>query len=421
MKIGAGTVRFIASALPGFMTIQAHAQTLVPIPAPTDAALVFAGDQFRFWLALQAVTLALPLLALLLVKRTSIDARLAAWSGRRWPLHCGLLGVLFVLLYLVVSMPLGFWQSVRIRRLLDMAAPSFPDWGVARIGDLLPWLLLAALASWLPLWIVRRNPRWGWLGAAGVLSCAALGYLLWSGTPSASLNERYQALSDPDWQSRFATLERKAGVRDIPLFIEQTRAGQSCRMSNLAIGLGPTGAIVLKDHIFEAWTPEMVEAAYAHELKHVLLDNNWRAALLVVLLVVFGAATVNVFAVRGVRILGNRLGLTAGEPAVCLLMLLGFHVYMLVAQPVFNTVGRRFEFEADRFSLELTHHNLARAQIPSQPCAPLSLPEETRFRQLYINNHPDMATRIRFASSYRPWETGEPLVYAKYMNSKGAQ
>ena len=73
MKIGAGTVRFIASALPGFMTIQAHAQTLVPIPAPTDAALVFAGDQFRFWLALQAVTLALPLLALLLVKRTSID------------------------------------------------------------------------------------------------------------------------------------------------------------------------------------------------------------------------------------------------------------------------------------------------------------------------------------------------------------
>jgi len=32
-----------------------------------------------------------------------------------------------------------------------------------------------------------------------------------------------------------------------------------------------------------------------------------------------------------------------------------------------------------------------------------------------------MATRIRFASSYRPWETGEPLVYAKYMNSKGTK
>ena len=86
-------------------------------------------------------------------------------------------------------------------------------------------------------------------------------------------------------------------------------------------------------------------------------------------------------------------------------MLVIAQLYMLVAVPVFNRAAQHIELEADRFALELTRENEARARVSADQCGRLWLSEDTLFDRLYRNTHPSVADRINLANSYRPWET----------------
>jgi Zn-dependent protease with chaperone function len=90
-----------------------------------------------------------------------------------------------------------------------------------------------------------------------------------------------------------------------------------------------------------------------------------------------------------------------------------FSGFFLLAQPVALAYSRHIEREADRFGLEITRANGAMAT------AFTILQEENRAHPrpglLYVlwrSRHPSIAERIEFANQYRPWETGQPLIYS---------
>ena len=113
---------------------------------------------------------------------------------------------------------------------------------------------------------------------------------------------------------------------------------------------------------------------------------------------------------------GHRFGVTEPSDIASLpLLVLLFSVFFLLAQPIALAYSRHIEREADRFALEITRDNRAMATafailqdqnlVHPRP-GPLYVPWRAR--------HPAIAERVEFANSYRPWESGERLVYGDH-------
>ena len=381
-----------------------------------DEAVIFSQVQFSHWLFRTLLTVALPLLLLVTGLAGRWGRQLERGTGRHWWLALLVAGALYGLASGLLQLPLDRMQLKSHAPFLDQEVPALSAWLPTQYGALLRSVLFWAAGALAVGALLHYRPRSGWLWAGGAASLVTLIYLAVVPMNAAIRSGDYERLRDPQWEPRLAAIADKAGFSNVPVFVRKTREGDYCRISNDALGMGPKRAIVLADQIFTRWTPEMIEAAYAHELKHYGLDNTWKAALLAVALCFGGAALVQAVMIAGTTRFAPRTRITniAAAGAVPLAAL-GLQLFALLQPPVFNRISQQVEFEADRFSLELTHHNEARARIAADMCGNLWLPEETLFRQLYFNNHPDMATRVRFASAYRPWESGDPLKYAKYL------
>jgi len=395
------------------LAVVASFQIQAPIPQPSADALGFARVQFWIWSLRTLLTLVLPLWLL-------FSGKAQRWAegkaGRpRW-MAPAVLGAGYAILYGVVQMPVDYVQAYAFAPYTRVPAPSLRTWLPAQVGGLLQLLVVGAVVGLIAMTLLRRSRRYAWLWAGILLSAVSVAYLATVPVTSSLASGRYAPLRDSIWQTRFDAINGKVGLRAVPVLIWKTTNADRCRNANSAIGVGPNRAIVLSDQIFEQWDSEMIQAAYAHELKHFFLDNTWKASGLVLLFAFAGTAFAQGFAHLAIATASGRIGiLSLQQPAVLVLLAFGLQLFLLAAIPVFNLVSQHIELEADRFSLELTHHNEARVKIASEPCGRLWLPEETLFRQLYVNNHPDMATRVQFARTYKPWESGAPLVYQVYL------
>ena len=76
-------------------------------------------------------------------------------------------------------------------------------------------------------------------------------------------------------------------------------------------------------------------------------------------------------------------------------------------------VNRHFEHEADRFALEITRDNHAGATaFAIMQQENLAVPRPGRLYTWLRASHPPVGERIDFFNDYRPWESGQPVVYA---------
>jgi hypothetical protein len=99
------------------------------------------------------------------------------------------------------------------------------------------------------------------------------------------------------------------------------------------------------------------------------------------------------------------------DPASLPLIVFMFAFLWLAILPFFNLFARHIELEADRFGLELTHQNHAAAMVCVRDAQSDLAPDWDTFFLIFEATHPSIATRIKFANSYKPWERGVPLVY----------
>jgi len=88
------------------------------------------------------------------------------------------------------------------------------------------------------------------------------------------------------------------------------------------------------------------------------------------------------------------------------------NVFSLAVVPVGLAFSRHIEHEADRFGLEITQDNRAAAMsFVRLQDENLSVPRPGLLYYLWRCSHPSLGERVDFCNAYRPWETGEPLMY----------
>ncbi|HEY7537662.1 MAG TPA: M48 family metallopeptidase [Gaiellaceae bacterium] len=313
-------------------------------------------------------------------------AALAEWRIGPWWLAAALFASIAVTLVTLARLPVTIWRGwVHERR-----------WGFSTqtptgfVTDILKKLLLACVFAAVPVLgvvgLARAFPSW-WpavAAPAAALFVLAVGFL--APVVLEPLFNRFAPLQDASLAGALRSLASRAGVpvRDV-LVADASR--RTRKVNAYVSGIGTTRRVVLFDTLLREVPTRELEVVVAHELGHRRAGHVAKGTALGML----GAAagTLVVWA----------LVADPQDPAVAPLILLIASVLELLALPFETALSRRWERQADRFSLDLTgdrdafcavHRKLATSNLSDL------YPPRWLYRLLFT--HPTAPERLAAAS-----------------------
>jgi STE24 endopeptidase len=358
---------------------------------------------------------AIALLAVIVILRFKIAPR---W--RR--LHPALFIAAITLLTAFCDLPAGVcghWLSLHY----GISVQAWPSW-------LWDWMkeqavgVVIAIAVFAPFyWLLRRSPkRWwwyAWLASIPVMIISAIADPL----IIEPLFNRFEPLTTthPELVEPIERMLQRAGVAIPRERLYEMKASEKTHSLNAYVsGFGPTRRVVLYDTIIEKEKGPPLATTFGHELGHYALGHISQGLALGAM----GLLAALWLASRAIDMFVRRWGAALDIPAVSdyaslPAFLLFALVLSFVSEPIDNAISRRFEHQADIYSLEITHGlvpNAAEAaarafQIEGE--TDLDEPNPGPFIRFWLYSHPPTAERLRFALEYDAWSPGRHPRYVK--------
>lgn len=364
----------------------------VDVDKAFGAELVADAERYERFLLVDWVLAQLALLVVLVIyARRGVAFVKESAAG---PIGTGmLLGMLGLAIVWLVALPFRvaahWWNRRHDVSDLDYLSWIFGDWAVLAAEFLsisLTLVIVMGLARWL-------GNGWWLPGAATFVAIAALlnfviPYLDFGTT---------KPLTEPQLVAAAREYERKLGVSEIPLRVEEVSADTE-QANAYAFGIGPSRRVVFWDTILtDPFTVPEQKMVLAHELAHHSSEHLPE-----------GITWFAIFAVPGAWILmrttRGRGGM--GQPEAVPLALLVVAVVQLVAAPAENFISRRMEAEADWKALQVTSDpaSLQRLMLHFAETS-LGDPDPPDWAQAFLGSHPALAQRVAMATA---WDSRNP-------------
>jgi STE24 endopeptidase len=315
------------------------------------------------------IALGLAVLALLSFTGLS-DSLFGVVDGLPWWGEALAFAGLVALVGSLVATPLAYWRGYLHERRWGFSTQTLGGWASDRAKGLAIGIVLTALPMLGLIATARVFPSWWPLVAAA--GAALLVFVLTFLAPVVlePVFNRFSPLLDEELARELRELAERAGVpvRDVLV----ADASRRTRKHNAYVsGLGKTRRVVLWDTLLDRGEPGEMRLVVAHELGH----RRYRHVALWTVITMVGTAAF----VVGLWGLLQWDGLLAaigadgpGDPRVIPFVLLVGALAELVVQPFALALSRRWERDADRFSLDLTqdadayeqtHRNLALSNL----------------------------------------------------------
>lgn len=388
------------------LTVAAAVQAQVSTPVDSVQAVAISHRIDLYWVIGSMLKLAIPAVVLLSgwgARLRNACQRLA--RGSRYG-TVTLFGFAYVLLNAALSLPFDYVRNYRLPSALGwLGQESAGQWLLGQVLLLVPMLAAVGLFLWVLYGLIRRSPRFWWLWITLALAPVALGALVIQPIWLKPLTAHYVPLADGPRRTMIEDLAARCGIRQPTVVV-----GGS---DTAVYGLGPTTRIFLQSDFDKAYTPAQLRFTVAHELKHYVEGDNWKAWVTILALMLGGFGLVHGVARWALPRARRRLGFERlDDPASLPLFVLCLTGLWLAVTPAFLMLNRHIEREADRFGLELSHENEAAARLFAGWVGDGEMARPDWFQRVFIDTHPSLAERIRMANDYRPWRAGAPLAYA---------
>jgi Zn-dependent protease with chaperone function len=308
----------------------------------------------------------------------------------------------YTLIVFVLSLPLWIYQDFIREHQYGLSNLTITGWfGELMIG-LGVELVFSCLGLALIYFVIRKAqatwPVWGFV--AGVLMLAFL--VLVTPVFISPLFNDYQSLQKGPLREEILSLARANGVpaEDVYQF---DASRQSNRISANVSGLLGTTRISLNDNLLDRASDEGIQAVMAHEIGHYVLNHGPKMILSLGLLLAGGFVFVAWAFDRvnkpswGIRGVGD----IAGLPLLIALL----SIYFFVMTPIYNSIIRINEIEADIFGLNAARQPDANAE------ALLGLAEYRKMKPTYweeiiFYDHPSGYNRIYMSMQWKKENLG---------------
>lgn len=386
--------------------------SLIAIPQPTTASVTLM--HYSDWVSVLSWVLLVGFPVILLC--TGWAARIRDACGRISGRRSGWTVTLYAVAYLSMFTVLFFPVHLVIQLLLThygLTYQGIGPWFGDQVIHFLIEVVVVCLVSWIPYWILRKSPKRWWIWC--LVPTVPLVTFLFIVQPIwvDPLFHDYQPLQNEKLSADITVLAARAGVTNIPVLQYHSDGSDGC--SACVVGLGPSRRIELSDDLLAKYSEPEILWTVGHELKHYVMDDNIKGVVIICGMIFLGLWATHRLGGAAIVRWSGRFGFDdLADPASLPLLVLCLTLVYLTLQPAFLAYARHVEFEADRFSLELTHDNQAMGTVMLKGAHDGLVPNPDWFWVTFHDNHPSIAKRIEFANTYRPWEQGKRLVYAAY-------
>jgi STE24 endopeptidase len=265
-------------------------------------------------------------------------------------------GTLFIAATLVltsiVSLPTSLYATFGIETRFGFNKMTFALWLRDGVKSLIVGAVIGLPLLALVLWLMQASgPLW-WLWVWCVWSGFGLAMVAIYPTLIAPLFNRFVPLEDGDLKSRIEALLTRTGFRSQGVFV-MDGSTRSNHGNAYFTGFGSAKRIVFFDTLIERLTPEEIEAVLAHELGHFRMKHVARRIAFTFALSFVGLFILGILI--GAPWFYQGLGLHSAGPAQALMLfVLVAPAFTFPLTPLFSTMSRRHEFQADAFAARET-------------------------------------------------------------------
>ncbi|KPF76648.1 peptidase M48 [alpha proteobacterium AAP81b] len=339
-------------------------------------------------------------------------ARLSAWAGRRRDgsarrpaVHALRFLPAYILLTTLLTLPWAIWEQFVREHDYGLSTQSFPAWaGEAAIAITINLVAVTLLFTGIHA-AIRRAPRDWWLGATGITIAGLAFFILIAPVVVEPLFNRYTPLPAGPVRTAVLSMARANGIPAENVFVVDA-SRQTTRISANVAGLGATTRIALNDNLLKQ-PPDEIRAVMAHEMGHYVLGHVTK--LLVALAIL--AALLFLFVARALPALLARFGAGWGvarldDPAIFAPVTILLTIAFLALTPLFNTLIRTQEIEADRFGLNVARAPEAFASIAVKLGQYRKL-EPGPWEEAVFYDHPSGRTRVLTAMRWKAEHLGQ--------------
>lgn len=367
------------------------------------AAVQRANDYAEggYWLELWDFLLGLAVAALMLQGHRS--ARVRDWAervGRGAWRRDALFGAVYALASWALVLPFTVYQGFVREHAYGLATQGLGAWALDQLLALGVWVLMLALATPVLYAVMRRSgERWWLWGSTVAVGLLALMVVV-SPVFIEPLFNTYKPVADGPVKTELLALARANGVPVEQIF-EFDASRQTNRVSAKVSGFLGTAAVALNDNLLRRASLPEIRAVTAHEIGHYTLNHMYKLLLQFGLLILFGFLFAQWAMARLFRRYRAAWGTREAADVASLPLLAAlFSVFMFLSTPLFNTIIRTQEVEADRFGLNLARepHGFAEAILK---LAEYRKPEAGALEEFVFFHHPSARLRILDAMRWR--------------------
>lgn len=369
--------------------------------SPAAVARANAYNEGQYWLLLWGTLLTVLVSWLMLSGQRA--ARVRQWAqrvGRFAWLRDGLVGGLYGLSAGVLMLPLTVYQGYVREHAYGMSTQSLTSFLGEHALGLVGMALATAVAVPLLYAVMRRSGAMWW--AWGAATCTFLLALLLLVSPVVldPLFNTYRPVSPGPVRDAVLAMALSNGVPVTEVY-EFDASRQTTRISANVSGLGSTAAIRLNDNLLRRTSLAEIRAVSAHEIGHYTLNHGPDLLMKFGLLIAASFAACQWAMRRLLDRYGARWGTRQITDVASLPVLAAvFSIVTLLSTPVFNTLIRTNEVEADRFGLNLARdpHGFAEAILK---LAEYRKPDPCALEEAVFFHHPSARARIYYAMRWR--------------------
>jgi STE24 endopeptidase len=354
-----------------------------------------------YWLILWDFLSSALVLWLMLHFRWSAKMRnLAERITRFRPLQTVLYWVEFILVFSILTFPLGIYEGYFREHKYGLLNQNFGEWMRDQLVGLGVGVVLGAILM-VPLFgLVRRLGKswWAW-GAVLMIVFGAFVSLI-APVYIAPLFNKYKSLEDVRVKESILRMARANGIpaRDV---YEFDASKQSNRVSANVSGFATTMRISLNDNLLKRCTLPEIQTIMGHEMGHYVLNHEYKGQVISGVLILIGFAFVNWginFALAKWGAAWDIRGIT--DLAVLPLAAILVFFYLFITTPINNSITRTMEFEADMYGLNAAQQPDGEANVDMMLGEYRKL-DPRPFEEFVFYDHPSGRTRITAAMRWK--------------------
>ena len=302
----------------------------------------------------------------------------------------------FTLVGSLVDLPFELYRTFRLEQRFGFNKMTPGLFAADLLKSTLLGIAIGGPLLALVLWIMHAAGALWWLWAWGALTAFQLVAMVVYPTLIAPLFNKFEPLADDALVARVQALMQRCGFRAKGFFV-MDGSRRSAHANAYFTGFGAGKRVVFFDTLLKRLSGDEVEAVLAHELGHFAHRHIVKRMVTMFAFSLAGFALLGWLATQWgfYTGLGVRPNVLASNDALALLLfLMGLPPFMFFVSPIFASLSRRDEYQADAYARSnASATDLVRALLKLYEDNASTLTPDPLYVRFYYS-HPPASSRI---------------------------